>query len=230
MTEISNIYGNFHDWFLESIVVRGSDDPRVPDTLILGLRDDTRGSVEIIFSGMTRAGIENGGALNIVNALEIVEPGEDGFELAQSLLARSAHGKRKARLVAYLYATVGAEIAVEFDRVTVALKSETLREPFSTSKRRRVTISFYDEDTQQLQICTAPRERVQDAIDRAGIVFNVPPDAPDHSTAPVTDEHARQIGCMAILNQAKDHPELRPRLKLTPSEPMSWNSADRAKP
>jgi hypothetical protein len=87
---------------------------------------------------------------------------------------------------------------------------------------RAATIAFYDEDSGQIQMCTVPRASVQAAIDRAGFIFNVPTDAPDHSQAPITDEHARQIGCMAILNQAKAHPELRPRLKLTLLHPVRW--------
>jgi hypothetical protein len=87
----------------------------------------------------------------------------------------------------------------------------------------RATIVFYDEATQQLQLCTVPRDRVQAAIARAGFVFSVPTDAPDHATQPVTDEHAPQIGYMSILNQAKSHSELRPRLQLTLHEPIEWD-------
>ena len=119
MAEISDLYGNFHDWFLETIIVRGSTNPRRPDTLVLGLFDDQT-CVSVTFDGMSRAGFKGGGALNIVNCLEIVEPNTDGFALAQSLLSESAHGKHSGRYVAYLYSTVGAEIAVEFDSVTIA--------------------------------------------------------------------------------------------------------------
>ncbi|KXU87329.1 hypothetical protein CR51_35445 [Caballeronia megalochromosomata] len=125
MPEISNLYGNFHDWLLERIIVRGSENRRHPDTLILGLFDDQEGFVSATFNGMTRLGIEGGGALNIVNCLEIVEPDADAFDLAQTLLSKSAHGERRGRYVAYLYSTVGAEIAVEFDEVTIATEKPT---------------------------------------------------------------------------------------------------------
>ncbi|MFM0325613.1 hypothetical protein [Caballeronia glebae] len=92
------------------------------------------------------------------------------------------------------------------------------------SKRLRATIVFYDEDASQIRLCNVPRDRVQAAIDRAGFIFNVPTDAPDHSSAPVTDEHARQIGGMAILVQASEHPELRPRLDLTLLQPINWDA------
>ncbi|MDR5737836.1 MULTISPECIES: hypothetical protein [unclassified Caballeronia] len=90
------------------------------------------------------------------------------------------------------------------------------------SKRLRATIVFYDEDTQQLQLCNVRRDDVQSAIERAGFVFDVPTDAPDNRSAPVTDEHARQIGGMALLVQAHVHPELRTRLHLTLNEPIDW--------
>ncbi|WP_250500132.1 hypothetical protein [Caballeronia sp. GAWG1-5s-s] len=92
------------------------------------------------------------------------------------------------------------------------------------TKRLYATVVFYDEDTQQLRLCGTFRDRVQSAIDRAGFVFNIPTDREDFSTEPVTDEHARQIGYMAILSQAQNHPELRARLRLTLKEPMHWDA------
>ncbi|MFM0324569.1 hypothetical protein [Caballeronia glebae] len=121
MNEISNrlsAYGHFHDWYLETIVVRGMINRRIPDTLVLGLFDYER-EVRLTFNGVTRLGIESGGALNIVNAIEIVDPDSQAFQQAQSLLAKSAHDKRRGIHTAYLYSTVGAEIAIEFDSLTI---------------------------------------------------------------------------------------------------------------
>lgn len=111
-------HGHFHDWYLETIIIRGIINPRVPDTLILGLFDYER-AARVTFSGVTRLGIESGGALNIVNSIEMVEPGSPAFQQAQSLLAKSAHDKRRAIHTVYLYSTVGAEIAVEFDALSI---------------------------------------------------------------------------------------------------------------
>ncbi|MDR5743685.1 hypothetical protein QCE73_11040 [Caballeronia sp. LZ029] len=96
--------------------------------------------------------------------------------------------------------------------------------------RRRATIVFYDEDSQQLQVCTVRRDAVQSAIAErtaAGFVFNLPADRADRCSEPVTDEHARLIGCMAILSQAQAHPELRPRLQITTANPMNWEPIER---
>ncbi|MDR5809364.1 hypothetical protein [Caballeronia sp. LZ019] len=93
----------------------------------------------------------------------------------------------------------------------------------SNEQTLRATIVFYDEDTRQVRLCGVMRKHVQSVIDQAGFVFNVPTDREDFSTAPFTDEHARQIGCMVLLSQAQAHPELRPRLELTLDEPMIWD-------
>jgi hypothetical protein len=69
--------------------------------------------------GVTRVGIENGGLLNIVNAIETVSPGSEPYKRSQALLARSAHDHRRAEYVIYLFSTVGAEIAIEFDSLRV---------------------------------------------------------------------------------------------------------------
>ena len=84
------------------------------------------------------------------------------------------------------------------------------------------SILYYDEDTQQLKICTVPRSRVQAIIDNAS-PMTIPPDAPEHSTSAITDEDARQLGSMAILIQAMAHLELRQRLQITTAEPMDWS-------
>lgn len=93
------------------------------------------------------------------------------------------------------------------------------------SKLPRATIIFYDEDSQQLKMCTVFRREIQVAIDReiartGGTT--IPPDAPEHSTQPIGDEDARKLGSMAILMQAFAHPELRERLQITTAEPVNW--------
>ena len=121
MNEFANLlnaHGHFHDWYLETITIRGNVNPRIPDTLILGIFDSER-SAKLTFSGVTRLGIEDGGLLNIVNAIEIVEADSPAFQQAQRVLAKSAHDERSAVHTAYLYSTVGAEIAVEFDSLHI---------------------------------------------------------------------------------------------------------------
>ncbi|WP_235023550.1 hypothetical protein [Caballeronia glebae] len=91
---------------------------------------------------------------------------------------------------------------------------------------------FYDEEAQQLKLITVFRREVQSVIDkeitRSG-GMTIPPIAEDGSTGPLTDEDARNLGCISMLMQASVHPELRDRLRLTLAEPTNWD-ADRRKP
>jgi hypothetical protein len=102
-----------------------------------------------------------------------------------------------------------------------------------SSKPPRATIIFYDEDTQQLKMCTVFRREVQAVIDReiartGGMT--IPPDAPEHSTQLIGDEDARKLGGMAILMQAGVHAELRERVQITTAEPINWTPARPPKP
>ncbi|WP_321918083.1 MULTISPECIES: hypothetical protein [unclassified Paraburkholderia] len=93
------------------------------------------------------------------------------------------------------------------------------------TKRARATVIFYNEDTQQIQLCTVYRDEIGTAIDRQiarGSAMNLPLGEPDDSTTPITDDALRQIGGMAVLNQASVHPELRGRLKITTEAPIEW--------
>jgi hypothetical protein len=89
------------------------------------------------------------------------------------------------------------------------------------TKTPRATIVFYNEDTQQVQLCTVSRSQVQLAIDRAGAI-TIPPHAEETPDALITDEDARALGAIAILIQAKTHPELRERIQLTTGETINW--------
>jgi hypothetical protein len=82
-------------------------------------------------------------------------------------------------------------------------------------------ISYYDEETQQIKFCVVPRARVQAAIDRA-LTLAVPPDSPENFDAPITNEDAHKLGCMALLCHTKAHPELQSRLQITAGAPMEW--------
>ncbi|NML33413.1 hypothetical protein [Paraburkholderia antibiotica] len=93
------------------------------------------------------------------------------------------------------------------------------------NKRESAFISFYDKETGQVKFCVVLRERVQAAIDRA-LTLTLPPDAPDHSQAPFTDEDARKLGAMALLAHGNAHPELRERLEITTEAPMDWTPVE----
>ncbi|MEX3810172.1 hypothetical protein AB3X96_07870 [Paraburkholderia sp. BR13439] len=98
------------------------------------------------------------------------------------------------------------------------------------SKPPRATIIFYDEQTQQLKMCTVFRREVQTVIDREiarSGGMTIPPGAEEYGTEPIGDEDARKLGAMAILMQAGVHVELRERLQITTAEPINW---DKQKP
>jgi hypothetical protein len=93
------------------------------------------------------------------------------------------------------------------------------------SKPPRATIVFYDDETQQLRMCTVFRREVQGVIDRElarSGGMTIPPDAQEHSSQPIGDEDARKLGALAILMQAGVHDELRKRLQITTAEPVNW--------
>ncbi|MDR5737930.1 hypothetical protein [Caballeronia sp. LZ016] len=97
------------------------------------------------------------------------------------------------------------------------------------TQRRTATIVFYNEQTQQLQLCTVYRDEVQVAIDRQaarGFTMNLPLGADNNSQSLITDEVLRQIGGMAALNQASVHPELRARLQFDMANPVDWDELD----
>jgi hypothetical protein len=97
------------------------------------------------------------------------------------------------------------------------------------AKPLRATIVFYNEETRQLQLCTVFREEIKGAIDRQierRSAMNLPLGAADDSADPITDETLRQIGGMAVLNQASVHPELRARLQITTEAAIDWTPAN----
>lgn len=82
-------------------------------------------------------------------------------------------------------------------------------------------ITFYDEATQTVKVCTVSRDEVQVAIERA-MKHDLGLESPD---APITNEHARLLGGMAFLILASGYPELRPRLQITTKRPVNWTPA-----
>jgi hypothetical protein len=86
-------------------------------------------------------------------------------------------------------------------------------------KPARAFITFYDEQTQTLKVCTVPKASIQSSIDRA-LVLDVAPERPDEK---VTDEHARQLGGLAIHMLAAAIPELQARIQITTKEPIDWS-------
>ncbi|NIF55826.1 hypothetical protein [Burkholderia sp. Ax-1724] len=94
--------------------------------------------------------------------------------------------------------------------------------------RQTAFITFYDEQTGQVKFCVVPRPFVQTAINRV-MAITVPPDAPEHSSAPFTDDDARKLGGMAIMALSGPNPELRSRLQISTEAPVNWSHRDPSK-
>jgi hypothetical protein len=119
ITDALEQFGDFHDWYLDAIATSKDGGANTPNALTLGLYDQSRRAT-ITFRGVTRASIIDGGLLNIVNSIEMLKPGNEAYPTAMAILEKSAHfGKRRADHVAYVFATVGAEIAIEFDTLEI---------------------------------------------------------------------------------------------------------------
>jgi hypothetical protein len=86
-------------------------------------------------------------------------------------------------------------------------------------KREKAFITFYDAQTNTLKVCSVAKESIQSSIDRA-LVLTV---APEQSDENVTDEHARQLGGLAIHILAAGIPELQARIRITTKEPVDWS-------
>ncbi|WP_134044777.1 hypothetical protein [Paraburkholderia caballeronis] len=111
-------FGCFHDWRLDTMATQCNAARDIPDTFMIGLfHGEKRATIK--FLGVTRVGIENGGLLNIVNAIEVIGPGSESYTRVQELLRGSAHGSRRAANVVCVFATVGAEVAIEFDSLHI---------------------------------------------------------------------------------------------------------------
>jgi hypothetical protein len=116
ITESLEQFGHFHDWYLDIVAVGPNHEPR---TLTLGLYlDDKRATVT--FEGVTCVRLENWGLLNIVYAIRLLRPDDEGCTLARNVLTKGERlGDRSGAHLAYIYSTLGAEIAVEFDSIRI---------------------------------------------------------------------------------------------------------------
>jgi len=92
-----------------------------------------------------------------------------------------------------------------------------------STKPQTASILFYDEETGQIKLCNVLRSKVQAVIDR-GMSVPVPPEMPEHSDQPITDEIARQLGGMMLLLQGYANPELQDRLQIATEAPMNWTT------
>lgn len=109
-------FGQFHDWYLDIVAVGPNSEPR---TLTLGLyRGNERATVT--FEGVTCFRLEGMGLLNIVFKIVLPQHGSEDHSIALTALANVDRlSDRKASQVTYLYSTLGAELAIEFDSLSI---------------------------------------------------------------------------------------------------------------
>lgn len=117
MTEATLMtWNHFHDWYLDQIVVGPNEEPRI---LTLGLYlGDVRATVT--FVDVTCCSLENLGLLNIVYSLRIVDQTDRDYDRVIAVLNKGERlSKRKASQIAFMYSTLGAEFAIEFDSLCI---------------------------------------------------------------------------------------------------------------
>lgn len=116
-------FDGFHDWYLDIVAIGPNQEPR---SLTLGLyRAGERATAT--FEGVSCFRLENLGLLNIVFKIISLKPHDQDYLKAMQLLEKGERLEaRKASNIAYLYSTVGAELAIEFD--SLAIGHDSIRE------------------------------------------------------------------------------------------------------
>ncbi|WP_061162271.1 hypothetical protein [Caballeronia temeraria] len=113
MMDILRSYVFFHDWEIDAISTRDNN------SLVLSLFFDGR-RAQVTFVGTSRCVIEHFGMLNIVYDITILRPDEPQYQRALSLLTTSDRfSKVPGKEIAFVAATAGAEIAVEFNTLEI---------------------------------------------------------------------------------------------------------------
>jgi hypothetical protein len=107
---------NFHDWYLDRLALGANEEPR---ELILGLYlGDER--VSVTFEGVTCFNLECFGLLNIVYSIKIIEAADKNYEAVRAALNKGERlSTRKGAKVVFMYSTLGAELAIEFDSLRI---------------------------------------------------------------------------------------------------------------
>ena len=109
-------WNNFHDWYLDSITIGPNSEPR---RVVLGLhRQEAR--VTIDFRGVTCLVLDGLGLLNIVYAIEVIEPTDENHARVRAALEKGERlSDRSGGQTVFMYSTLGAELAIEFDALSI---------------------------------------------------------------------------------------------------------------
>ncbi|CAL8474580.1 hypothetical protein [Caballeronia sp. S22] len=130
--EALQTWNYFHDWYLDSLSIGPNIEPR---TFALGLHLESRRAV-VTFNGATCVAVDRLGLLNIVYGIHVISPEDAKYERACRVLATGERlTNRKANTLAFVYSTLGAELAIECDSVDARVFEEDTVDPGSTSRR-----------------------------------------------------------------------------------------------
>jgi hypothetical protein len=109
-------WNHFHDWYLDSINIGSNREPR---TLTLGLHLGSARAA-VTFDGVTCFSVDGLGLLNIVYSLQIIDASSKNYDSVIAALNKGERlSKRKASQIAFMYSSLGAELANEFDSLSV---------------------------------------------------------------------------------------------------------------
>jgi hypothetical protein len=109
-------WGHFHDWYLDIVAVGPNVEPR---TLTLGLYLGNRRAT-VTFEGVTCFHLNGFGLLNIVYSLRVTNPSDEDYSRVMAQLTKGERlADRRGAGVAYMYSSLGAELAVEFDSLRI---------------------------------------------------------------------------------------------------------------
>lgn len=118
MTEAATLddWGHFHDWYLDTVAVGPNEEPR---TLTLGLYLGDRRTT-VTFNGVTCCHLDGFGLLNIVYSLRLTEPSDKDYSRVIAQLNKGERlSDRRGPTIAYMYSSLGAELAIEFDSLKI---------------------------------------------------------------------------------------------------------------
>jgi hypothetical protein len=109
-------WSHFHDWYLDSVAIGPNEEPR---KLTLGLYLGNRRAT-VTLEGVTCFQLDRFGLLNIVYGLRLVKPTDQDYARVMVQLGKGERlSDRRAASVAYLYSSLGAELAIEFDSLQI---------------------------------------------------------------------------------------------------------------
>jgi hypothetical protein len=111
-----NDWEHFHDWYLAGFSIGPNVEPRIVSLdLYLG---EARATVT--FEGVTCLCLANLGLLNIVYSIRLIEPSEKNYQHVLTELKKGERiSDRMGSQLAFMYATLGAELAIEFDSMKI---------------------------------------------------------------------------------------------------------------